>query len=401
MKIAIVSFYFMETTIPLAKHLADNNTRVDMYSLLPSSHQNTYVYDLLNNPQPNGFVKSKIISQRLGTKLIDYLSKVNIKIFIFPEKRFERLFCLDLLFALKLAFHIKKQNYDVIHLIQSTKRFWPFLFFFLNKKIVVQTLHEVTSHHGKTSKSNHRRLNKLIKYSIPVIFHSNVSKERYIKYWKENMPHILVKNNTEMIRFGLFETYYTFVKDNVERDQTFIKILNFGRINAYKGIGLLTDAVEILQKKYPIHLTIAGNGKPYFSFENINHYNFINRFITNEEVVKLIQESDIIVLPYLSASQSGVPMTVFCFNKPIVASNLPGFEEVIDHMETGILVKDLNAETLASSIEILLNRPDFRKKMEQKIEYKYKHGEFSWSNIARQTLNFYNRNIIKMDYIKS
>lgn len=394
MKIALVSFYFMETTIPLAKHLAEKSEEVYMYSLLPSTHQNTYVFDLLDNPQPVGFVNPKIIKKILGEKLSGYLSNVNTKIFIYPEKRFERLFFQDLFYAIKLALYLKRQNYDVIHIIQSTKRFWPFLVFFLNKRIVIQTLHEVTSHHTQTSRSNSLRLNWLIKNSIPVILHSNVSKERYLEYWRKNQPNIPIKDNVTMIRFGLFETYYTFQKDRIENNENEqIKILNFGRIIPYKGINLLVDAVEILQKKYAIHLTIAGNGKPYFNLNFINHYDFINRFISNEEIVKLIQDSDIVVLPYLSASQSGVPMTVFCFNKPIIATNLSGFSEVIDHMETGILVDSLNVQTLTSSIEILLNDTTLRKRMSNNIQQKYNQGEFSWSFIADQTITFYRKNL--------
>jgi glycosyltransferase involved in cell wall biosynthesis len=193
-----------------------------------------------------------------------------------------------------------------------------------------------------------------------------------------------------MIRFGLFETYKCFSNPSVKLSgNEKITILNFGRIVPNKGINLLIEAVRILQDKYPIHLIVAGEGKPYFDFNGIKSYQFINRFISNEEIVNLIESCSMVVLPYTSASQSGVPMTVYSFCKPVVASNIAGFKEVIDHLKTGILVDEITGKGFASSIEILLANADIMRDMEQNIKMKYSEGEFSWTAIAAQTLRFY------------
>ena len=394
MKVAIVSFFAMETTIPLARHLSLGGVDIDLYSLLPQGYQNTFVFDFINNKQPDGFVDSNITRTALGKNLYNYLGNVNTQVFIFPDRRFDEYTLKDMYYAFLLAKYIKKRKYDLIHIIHSDNRFWFFFNFFIRKEKVVQTLHEVTSHEANNSYPGMRRLNLLIKKSTPIIFHSQISRNRFIEYRHIFKTKRINDDNLVMIRFGLFETYKCFSNQTAHPgNNDEINILNFGRIVPYKGIHLLIEAVRILQDKYPIHLIVAGEGMPYFDFKDIKSYEFINRFISNEEIVRLIESSSMVVLPYTSASQSGVPMTVYSFFKPVVASNIAGFKEVIDHLKTGILVDDLTGKSFASSIEILLANDDIKTEMGKNIKLKYSEGEFSWSFIADQTLKFYKKQL--------
>ena len=360
MKVALVCFYVIDSTIPLARNLSLHGVETDLYSVLPYNNQNTYVFDFLENKQSIGFIDNNIVKKTLGKRLSDYLINVKTKVFIYPDRRLQMLFLIDLIYAFKLAKHLKKEKYDLIHIFHTSRRFWFFLYLFIDKKKVVQTLHEVTSHESKTPLSTKLILKLLIKNSTPIIFNSEISKERFNNFRKESTGKGKNADNLEVIKFGLYETFLCFTETSLKKDKKAnINILNFGRIVPSKGINLLVEAIKILQDKYPIHLTVAGDGTPYFDFDGIKSYNFINRFISNKEIVNLIEECDIVVLPYISASQSGIPMTVYCFNKPIIASNVGGFKEVIENLNTGILVEDLNVKSLSSSIEILLKILNF------------------------------------------
>ncbi|MEO9146695.1 MAG: glycosyltransferase family 4 protein [Ginsengibacter sp.] len=383
----------MESTIPLAKYLAREGVEIDLYCLLPQSGQNTYVFDFLKNPQPNGFVDANITKETLGKKLCQYLSGTQLKNFIIPDGRYDRLFLKDLYSAYKFARHLKKKKYDLIHIIHSSRRFWLFLYFFIPKRKIIQTLHEVTSHDGESDPLDLLPLKWLIKNATPVIFHSNISKNRFIEFRESISTKRISDAPLALIRFGLFETYHYFNTNLHPVKNKEINILNFGRIVPSKGIHLLIDAVRLLQDKYPIHLTVAGDGKPYFDFKGIKNYEFINRFIPNEEIVSLIEDCDIVVIPYTSASQSGIPMTVYAFNKPIIASNIAGLKEVIDNQKTGILVDNISASSLAASIESLLSDTNLRNEMAENIKKKYTAGEFSWPHIAKQTLSFYSKQL--------
>jgi len=397
MKVGIISFYLMESTIPLAKYISLEGIKIDLYSLLPHDGQNTFVFDFIGNEQPNGFVNSKIRRTAFGEKLNNYLGTLqDIQVFIFPSRRIEIFFLKDLYYAYLFATYIKKKKYDLIHIIHSDAKFWFLLNFFLKGEKIIQTLHEVTSHNGSNSPIQIKTLNWLIENSTPIIFHSNTSMNRFLEYSHSDIPKKLSKNDITMIRFGLFETYHCFSdQPGFSNRKEEIKILYFGRIVPYKGIDILIDAVKILQNKYPIHLIIAGDGTPYFSFKNIKSYDFINKHITNKEIANLIESSDIVVLPYTSASQSGVPMTVYLFNKPIIASNIGGLKEVIEHLKTGLLVDTIDAPSLSASIDMLVSNTNLREEMIENIKRKYNEGEFSWPNIAKQTLSFYRNQLEK------
>jgi glycosyltransferase involved in cell wall biosynthesis len=394
MKVALVSFYMMETSIPLARYLSQAGIEVDLFSLLPQGYQNTFVFDFLKDKRPNGFVDSEKANTAMGENLVNYLENVNCKVFIFPNNRSDEYLLRDMYYAFKLAAYIKKGKYDLIHILHSDNRFWFFLNFFIRKEKIIQTLHEVTSHETNNSYTERRKLNLLINTSTPIIFHSNASLNRFLKY--KQVYNLKERNddNLIMIRFGLFETYKCFASQSKELNKNAgITILNFGRIVPYKGIHLLIEAVKILQVKYKIHLIVAGEGNSYFNFNDIYSYDFINRFISNEEIVNLIESCDMVVLPYTSASQSGVPMAVYVFGKPVVATNIAGFKEVIDHLRTGILVDDLTGGAFASAIEILLKNGNILGEMEQNIRLKYCEGEFSWPFIADRTINFYKKQL--------
>ena len=394
MKVALISFYFLETSIPLAKNLSMNGVEVDLFCIMSQGNQNSFVFDLTENKQPNGFINPAVINSTMSEKLRKYLSGINTKFFIYPNRRLQKYLLGDLYYAYKLVRHIKKTDYDIVHIIQAPGSFCYLIYFLLKKKKIIVTLHEVTSHEANTSSLELRKMKWLIKNSIPVIFHSNTSKNRYIDYSKTVTSKKIATENLKMIRFGLFDTYHCFSSQSITFHQKEkINILNFGRIVPYKGIHILIEAVKLLQDKYPIQLIVAGSGTPYFNFKGIKDYQFINRSLTNEEIVKLIEESDMVVLPYTSASQSGIPMTVYSFNKPIVASNIDGLSEVIDHLKTGILVDQLSGQSFADSIEQLILDKELKNKMKENIADKYTDGEYSWTSIANRTINFYQQQL--------
>ena len=85
-------------------------------------------------------------------------------------------------------------------------------------------------------------------------------------------------------------------------------------------------------------------------------------------------------------------MTVYPFNKPIIASNIGGFKEIIKDNITGLLVENLDASSFAIAIEKLLVNNTLRDSMSANIATEFTEGEFSWANIAAATFQFYKEN---------
>ncbi len=394
MKIALVSFYCLDSTMPLAKHLADENVDVHLYGLMPQFNQNVFVIDFTNNRQPNGFIKSDILTQKMGKGLCNYLSVLTTKFFIFPAGSGKRYLFSDIYYAWRLSRHLIRRKFEVIHLIHTSGRFSLMVMYLLRNQHLIQTLHEVTAHTGDTDSDNLTTLKNLVKYEIPVIFHSLISKERFLAFRSSISSKPLNNDLYKMIRFSLYETYDFFSSNEKnEKEQTTNRtipiVLHFGRIVPYKGIDILIDAVKIIQKTQKVHLIVAGGGDPYFNFDGVDSYEFINNTISNEEIINLIKKCTLVVCPYRSASQSGIPMTVFPFQKPIVASNMDGFKEVIEHNITGLIVDKMDAASFAHAIDKLIMNEDLRQKMANNIKNKFVKGEFSWENIAKETISFY------------
>lgn len=401
MKVALVSAYCLESSMSLGKYMADEGAEVHLYGIMPYYNQNVYVADFSKNKQSCGFIKDEIAFGEMGESLSGYLSNIKTRFYVYPAGAGRKAFFSDIYYAWKFKNELLAKKFDVIHLIHTGNRFSLLLLKLLKGENLLQTLHEVTAHEGVTSKVNVKILKTLIKNSIPIIFNSVASKNRFLSFRAsvENSP--VDERLYKMIKFGLFEIYNHTPQNLVQQNSvnhSIPVILHFGRIVKYKGIDILLDAIKIIQKYQPVHLVIAGGGEPYFTFDGIESYEFLNYTLSNSEIIDLIKKCSLVVCPYTSASQSGIPMTVYLHNKPIVASDVGGFSEMIDHEITGLLVNKIDAPSFAEAIQLIISDQNVEKKMIENIKTKYNTGEFAWSNIAKETIRFY-KSSLKMNLL--
>lgn len=170
--------------------------------------------------------------------------------------------------------------------------------------------------------------------------------------------------NIKCITFphGVFD--YGFVSEprNINRDDIF-KILSIGRVVKYKGYHLLLDAYKILKGLgYKVQLTIAGDG-PIYSLINkkdLDDLNVIidNKYLSDEEIKMHLENTDMIALSYIEASQSGVLALASSKALPVVATPVGGLSEQCGAMGNAILSDDVTAESFADGIKKLLDDKD-------------------------------------------
>jgi glycosyltransferase involved in cell wall biosynthesis len=174
------------------------------------------------------------------------------------------------------------------------------------------------------------------------------------------------------------------------------RILFCGRISPYKGIEYLVEGYKIAREKIKdLKLTIAGKGNFYFDTKDIindSSVEIINRYIPNEELTQLIKKSLVIVCPYTDATQSGVIMTAFAFNKPVIASEVGGMIEVVSSGKNGELVPSKNPQAIADAIIKVINEI---KKYGNNFQNISPDDKLSWQKIAQQTVDVYTKAIIK------
>ncbi|MDO8550251.1 MAG: glycosyltransferase [Ignavibacteria bacterium] len=164
-------------------------------------------------------------------------------------------------------------------------------------------------------------------------------------------------------------------------------LLFFGYVRKYKGLDLLIKALpKVISSNPNAKLLIVGEfyDDPSFYLNLIKELNLekfvkvINRFVKNEEVGLYYGMSDLIVLPYRSATQSAVLNVSYSFQKPVVATRVGGLEEFIDDEETGFLVQPDSSEELADGINkffLLKGKIDFssniKKRLGKSLFYKF------------------------------
>jgi glycosyltransferase involved in cell wall biosynthesis len=102
------------------------------------------------------------------------------------------------------------------------------------------------------------------------------------------------------------------------------EILFIGRIREYKGLDTLLAAFETLSSEYT--LTIAGSGNLEINTSD-SRIKIINEWLSEDTIVKLLINADLVVFPYIEASQSGFIPQAMLFNKKMIVSDLPGLVE--------------------------------------------------------------------------
>ena len=139
-------------------------------------------------------------------------------------------------------------------------------------------------------------------------------------------------------------------------------LLFFGLIRDYKGLDLLIDAMPLLGPQY--QLVIAGES--YGSFEKYeaqiaasgcaDRIKVFNRYIDDEEVPTFFSAADVCVLPYKSATQSGITAIALYFEVPVVATPVGGLAESIERPGIGLMTPAISAESLAETIPQLYDQ---------------------------------------------
>ena len=139
------------------------------------------------------------------------------------------------------------------------------------------------------------------------------------------------------------------------------RLLFFGRILAYKGLGLLLDAYRLLQRDgvcLELHIMGSGDIKPYAAkLEALKGVHLTNRWMDEAEIGPALAATDIMVLPYVEASQSGVAAAAASAGMPTIGTPVGGLMEQIRHEETGLIAETVTPEGLASAIRRLLDDP--------------------------------------------
>ena len=286
---------------------------------------------------------------------------------------------------IKNGIRIKKQI--------SSKRFnyvlYPFPFYrdylvgrFIkyDENIVIQ--HDPIPHSGARKRTKKKRLFSTKKDNIVVM------SKIFIPIVEENFH--ISKDHIFYLRHGLMK--YPEFKGEFSKEELNGKInfLNFGRIEKYKGLLVLSKAFGELQKQYPdIQLTIAGSGD--FSeykeeYAALNNVTIMNKYITDDEIAYLFSKPNtVVVLPYLDATQSGVVGMAYNYGTPIIVSDTGGMKEQLFDGEVGVYVAPGDVDDLQKKMEQFITDSKIFEK--QKLLMQESKEKMSWTYITKEFLD--------------
>ncbi|NLH61954.1 MAG: glycosyltransferase [Ignavibacteriales bacterium] len=156
-------------------------------------------------------------------------------------------------------------------------------------------------------------------------------------------------------------------------------LLFFGYVRKYKGLDILLEAMpQILKKDNRIKLLVVGefyddpeSYNSIISKHSLSPYvKIVNQYVPNEDIEKYYKASDAVILPYRSATQSGILNLAYGFFLPVVATKVGGFMEFIDDGKTGILVEPDDPNEIARGVEKYLDlreKVNFKSNIENRV----------------------------------
>lgn len=381
-KTIIVSFGHFDVIMPLFRNVIEK-IDIELLMCLNKDNPKESVINFANHKLKLGFLPIKLINNLLPKEVKKYLNNKLPSVFIFNSPKLRSF--INLFLIVRLYFYLKK--YDIIH-FNGVHSSLVLLKYLLRKKQLIFTIHDFYPHLGEASNNGLIRyinINQLIIQSGHKIIIQNASD--YI-YLSGKFPF----SNINFIPFGRLDIYGYFNNFNFSDYQT--DILYFGRLSKYKGLDLLVNAIKKLnEEKLKFQSVIAGSGKIDFDITDLNNLNikFINKFLSNDELVYLVKSSKIIVCPYIESTQSGVLMLSLFFNKPVIAFNLGVFKEVLKSKFNGILVENIDSDSLAENIKLLLQDEELYNFIVNNLnKFETQYPLYSWKNITNNYLTLLN-----------
>jgi glycosyltransferase involved in cell wall biosynthesis len=132
-------------------------------------------------------------------------------------------------------------------------------------------------------------------------------------------------------------------------------VLFFGRAEYYKGLDVLVDAVlRVGDRLQGLRVVVAGRGPEIArARERVGRdpqFEWVERFISDDEIPDLFARCSVAVLPYRDASQSGVVPLAFANRRAVIATDVGSLAEAVEDGVTGMLVPPEDPDSLADAI---------------------------------------------------
>lgn len=283
--------------------------------------------------------------------------RVQIATFHWPRHREPS----NLILIYQLLTRIKAWNPDIVHFLGETTIWLNLLPPLLPRVPIVITVHDIQCHPGDRESQRMPRvfIELFIRQADAVIVHGETLRTAALAKLPVKEGSLFVFPHVPIYYFARLAARNMLVK----KDDGLFRVLFFGRIYEYKGLKYLVDAApQLLPRLASLRIIIAGDGDDLVNGKlrvtSTETFDVRNRFIPAVEVAQLLTDADVMVLPYIEASQSGVLMVALAFGLPVVATDVGEIGEAVKTTGAGIVIPPRDSTALAEAIhELATNTP--------------------------------------------
>ena len=165
-------------------------------------------------------------------------------------------------------------------------------------------------------------------------------------------------------------------------------LLFFGYVREYKGLKYLLRAMSAICKADDkVRLWVVGefgaDREEYRALiEELSiaaHVRVVDSYTPDREVEKYFAAADLVVLPYVSATQSGIVQIAYGFTKPVIVTEVGGLPDVVEDGKTGYVVKPESPEAIAEAAIKFFREEQAERMMENIEKEAYR---FSWERMG-------------------
>ncbi|MBV9121156.1 MAG: glycosyltransferase family 4 protein, partial [Chloroflexi bacterium] len=283
---------------------------------------------------------------------------------------------------------LREEQFDVIHIHEPLMPALPLTVLRCSETINIGTFHA----HGQSYASNlgylvgktivRRRVRKL---------HGRIAVSSTARRFVENYfpgEYSIIPNGIDL------EWWQRPVKPVERFADGRPNILFLGRLENRKGLKYLIRAFEQVRREIPrARLIVAGDGRLRAGFEryvwshDLEGDVFFTGFIQPDERPRYFATADVYCAPSTGQESFGIVLLeAMACGRPIIASNIDGYREVVTNRREGLLVPVRDSDSLASALVELLASPSRRQELAE--EGLRTVQEYSWDKVARHILDY-------------
>ncbi|PKB80119.1 MAG: hypothetical protein BZY88_09830 [SAR202 cluster bacterium Io17-Chloro-G9] len=280
---------------------------------------------------------------------------------------------------------LQEEDFDIIHLHEPMAPILPLCVLEFSHAVNVGTFHatNTNSHLYKLSQPITKRWHQRLHGGIAV----SPAAQRYVN---KTFPgeYKIIPNGIDLDHFTNNAVPWPQYRDGKTN------ILFVGRLEKRKGLKYLLEAYSKLKWELPdIRLLVVGPGNPdkdshrILGAQNLQDVEFIGP-VSQLDLPRYYASADIFCSPATGAESFGIVLLeAMAVGKPVVASDIEGYANIISQDKQGILFSPKNSDELAAALSRLVKDPELRRRMGE--DGRLTVDQYRWEEVARQVEDYY------------